>query len=154
MAWCTTLVAWSCGGLSTSCCFWPPLIVVAALVACALASVPGGWACRLRGRGRIWMAPLSVITGLLVALCMDCGWKIWWRLEWATSGMWDGPHHLGTLIGLPVLIAMQSAWFCTFYGMSYTPRRRVALWAMVPLAAAACYIPASHLAILWWLSIG
>ena len=137
---------WSC----------PPIVAVAIGIGCALAAAPGGLSCRLARRRSPWAALWCAVAGLVVAASTCAGWVCWDAVERASSRslMWSAPHHIGTLIGLPTLVAMQGAWFCAAYARATTPRRRAALACAVVVGATALTLPATFAAMAWWRMLG
>lgn len=137
---------WSC----------PPIVAAAVLIGSALGAAPGSLACRLARRRSPWVAPCIAAAGLVMAASTFVGWASWDAVERASSRtiMWSAPHHLGTLVGLPVLVAMQSAWFCVLYPRITTRRGRAALWCAVVMGAAALTLPATMAALAWWCLLG
>lgn len=87
-----------------------------------------------------------------MAAAVFAGWTLWFHAESAANRYvhWDAPHHLLTLVAVPVLIAMQTTWFCALAPLCDNRMKRSALWLGVPIAAAVLFVPSWHLAVLWW----
>ena len=127
--------------------FWPPELMASIVLGGAAAVLPGARACGLSAQRRGWALPLSASVGALLALATACGWELWFQAAISANRaiMWSAPHHLGTLVTLPLLVATQSAWFCPMFAAAETHRQRLALLAVVPFTATAAVLAAESL---------